>query len=78
MGKFFVGVVFDGEFVLINYYDKMQGIFIILRGVGLYFYMITLKIKKYLEIYYIEIGYLNWAFGDFFRKNGFSILVLRE
>jgi len=78
IGKFFILVVFDGEFILVNFYDRIQGIFIFLRGLGFYFYIMVINIMKYLEIYYIEIGYLNWFFGDFFRRGGYGLLFLRE
>lgn len=70
--------IFNGEFILYNFFDKLQGVFIILVGVLFYFYMFTINLKNYLDIYYIEMGYLNWFFGDFFRKGGYVLLILRD
>lgn len=78
IGKFFVGFFFDGELNLINFFDKIQGVFIFLLGGFLFYFMVFINIKKYLEVYYIEIGYLNWFFGDFFSKGGFSLVYLGE
>lgn len=78
LGKFFTLVIFDGEFVLFNFYDKFQGVFIVLLGVLFYFLLFFLNVKIYLDIYYIEMGYLNWFFGDFFRNGGYIFLVFRD
>lgn len=59
MGKFFILIVFDGEFILISFFDKIQGMFILLRGIYFYFYLMSLNVKKYFEVYYIEMSYLN-------------------
>jgi len=78
MGKVFMMFFFDGEFILCNFFDKIQGVLIILIGTFLYLIIMSLSMKKYLEIYYIEMGYLNWFFGDFFRKGGFKLLLLGD
>lgn len=59
MGKLFIFLIFDGEFIFINFFDRVQGTFVILLGLIFYFYLVTKYIGKCLEIYYIEIGYLN-------------------
>jgi len=78
MGRLFLLVIFDGDFILINFYDRIQGIFILFLGLLFYGYSSSLGVAKCLELYYIEMGYLNWFFGDLFRKGGFFLLFLGE
>jgi hypothetical protein len=58
MGKVFMLFLFYGEQGLVNFVDKLQGIFVVLFGlffVGVF----TLNLIRSFELYYVEIGYLN-------------------
>jgi len=46
MGKFFVNFFFDGEIVLLSFFDKMQGFFIIAGGLVFYFLLGFIGISK--------------------------------
>lgn len=75
-GKFFVSVFFEGELNLVNFFDRFLGVFISFFGFFGFFLVGLLDFKKFLEIYYIEMGFLNWFFGDFFRSRGYKLVYV--
>lgn len=78
LGKVLFGVFFEGECVLFSFFDKIQGLFILFFGCLFYFFFRGVILIKFINFYFIEIGYMNWFFGDLFRRIGFFLIVLKD